>query len=78
MKTLEELRVIRHGELIEIHTTSKSFLHHQVRNMVGALRLVGIGQWTKDDLIHARDAKDRTKGGVTAPPQGLYFISVEY
>jgi tRNA pseudouridine38-40 synthase len=57
---------------------SKSFLHHQVRNMVGTLTLVGHGKWTKQDVVDALAAKDRTRGGPTAPPDGLYLVRVDY
>jgi len=78
LKTLDELRVTRIGEEIQIRTRARSFLHHQVRNMVGSLRLVGNGKWKTKDLETARDAADRTKGGETAPAHGLYFMGVKY
>lgn len=79
IKTLDELRVERiSDEVIHVHATSRSFLHHQVRNMVGSLSLVGLGKWNREDLERARDAKDRKAGGPTAPPQGLYFTQVIY
>ncbi len=56
----------------------KSFLHHQVRNMVGTLSLVGLGKWAPDDVKTALEAKDRTKGGPTAPAEGLYMVRVDY
>lgn len=77
-KTLEQLEVTRRGESLEIYTCSKSFLHHQVRNMAGALKFVGEGRWTLEDLQRALDAKDRTKGPFMAPACGLYFIKVDY
>jgi tRNA pseudouridine38-40 synthase len=78
VKTLTRLAVSRTGEEIDIIAEARSFLHHQVRNMVGTLRLVGEGKWTKADLRAALDAHDRTKGGPTAPPQGLYLTGVKY
>ncbi len=78
VRTLDRLSVHRVGEEIQIVAESRSFLHHQVRNMVGTLRLVGEGKWTKDDLAAALDARDRAKGGPTAPPDGLYLTRVSY
>ncbi len=66
------------GIEILIHAEGRSFLHHQVRNMAGALVLVGEGKWTKDDVRDALDAKDRTRGGPTAPPEGLCLMRVDY
>jgi len=78
VKTLDELAVTVGGGEIRIDARARSFLHHQVRNMVGTLRLLGEGKWTPADLKTALDAKDRAKGGPTAPPDGLYLVSVEY
>jgi tRNA pseudouridine38-40 synthase len=78
VKTLERLSVHRVGEEIQIVAESRSFLHHQVRNMVGTLRLVGEGKWSKADLQAALDARDRSEGGPTAPPDGLYLTRVSY
>jgi tRNA pseudouridine38-40 synthase len=66
------------GVEILIHTEARSFLHHQVRNIVGSLTLVGEGKWTKDDLAKALAAKDRAQGGPTAPPEGLSLIRIDY
>lgn len=66
------------GQEILIHAEGRSFLHHQVRNMVGALSLVGHGKWTADDLKTALEARDRTKGGPTCPAEGLYLVKVDY
>jgi tRNA pseudouridine38-40 synthase len=68
----------REGEDIVIYARARSFLHHQVRNMVGTLRLVGEGKWTAADVKAALEARDRTKGGPTAPPEGLYLVEVRY
>lgn len=78
LKTLDELTVTRVGEEIHIKARARSFLHHQVRNMVGTLMEVGRGKWTADDVKAALDAKDRAAGGQTAPSDGLYFMRVGY
>lgn len=84
MKTLDRLDIetIEHdlagGCEIRFLTEGRSFLHHQVRNMVGTLAMVGEGKWTPDDIKTALLAKDRTKGGPTAPPDGLYLMRVDY
>ncbi len=78
IKTLDSFEIIQKEEIIECHVAAKSFLHHQVRNMVGTLELVGEGKWSQDKFKKAFEACDRTKGGPTAPPEGLYFESVEY
>lgn len=78
MKTLDRLDVHRIGEDIEVIAEARSFLHHQVRNMVGSLSMVGIGKWSADRLKAALDAKDRAKGGPTAPPDGLYLTAIRY
>jgi len=64
----------------EVHVTARarSFLHHQVRNMVGSLALVGAGKWTAADLRAALAARDRAAAGPTAPAQGLYFVAARY
>lgn len=79
VKTLDELRIERvDDEELRIHLASRSFLHHQVRIMVGSLFLVGKGRWTRTDLAKARDARDRKAGGPTAPAGGLYLTHVCY
>jgi tRNA pseudouridine38-40 synthase len=78
VKTLDRLEVRRLGEEIEIAAAARSFLHHQVRNMVGSLSLVGRGKWNADDLARALAAHDRRAAGPTAPPQGLYLVEVRY
>lgn len=78
VKTLDYLTVEAQGEEIHIRAGARSFLHHQVRNMTGSLALVGDGRWQPADLGCALEAKDRTKGGPTAPASGLYFVRVEY
>ncbi len=78
VKTLERLDVARDGEEICIHASARSFLHTQVRSMVGSLALVGEGRWSDDDLARALDARDRTACGPVAPPDGLYLVRVDY
>ena len=78
MKTLDELSVSRLDETIIITARARSFLHHQVRNMVGTLALVGDGKWTSADVAKALAARSRPAGGPTAPPDGLYLVRVEY
>ena len=78
IKTLDRLDVTRAGEYIDIRADALSFLHHQVRSMVGCLALVGMGKWSADDLADALAAKDRQALGQNAPPDGLYFIAARY
>lgn len=78
VKTLDRLDVARAGEEIVIIATARSFLHHQVRNMAGTLRLAGSGRWAADDVTAALQACDRAAAGPTAPAEGLYFVAVDY
>ena len=84
VRTLDRLDVIEtshelgFGRRLEIWAEARSFLHHQIRNIVGTLKLVGEGKWTPDDVRHALEAKDRTQGGPMAPASGLYFVRVDY
>ena len=78
MRTLDALRIEPRGEELHIHAAARSFLHHQVRNIVGTLALVGAGKWTEDDVATALAAKDRSAAGPTAPPEGLYLTGVTY
>ncbi|MFZ2997620.1 tRNA pseudouridine(38-40) synthase TruA [Sphingobium sp.] len=78
VKTLDRLDVVQTGDRIDIHADARSFLHHQVRSMVGCLVLVGIGRWSVDDMRAALAAKDRTALGLNAPPDGLYFLRADY
>ena len=78
VKTLDALDVARFGEEIEVSARARSFLHHQVRNMVGTLRLVGEGKWSAGDVKKALDARDRAAAGPTAPAEGLYLVGVKY
>lgn len=66
------------GREILMHVQARSFLHHQVRNMAGTLALVGEGKWTSADVKAALESRDRTKGGPTAPAEGLYLMRVDY
>ena len=78
VKTLDELNVVRDGEHVHVITSARSFLHNQVRSMVGSLAAVGDGKWTADDLSAALAARDRTACGQVAPPDGLYLMRVDY
>jgi tRNA pseudouridine38-40 synthase len=78
LKTLDELQVQRVGDEVHIHAAARSFLHHQVRSMVGCLGMVGRGQWSPKDIALALEAKDRAALGLNAPPEGLYFVSASY
>lgn len=78
VRTLDQLRIETRDEEIHIHAGARSFLHHQVRNIVGTLVLVGAGKWTEDDVATALAAKDRSAAGPTAPPEGLYLTGVTY
>jgi tRNA pseudouridine38-40 synthase len=77
-KTLDKLDVSQAGDEIHITTSARSFLHNQVRSMVGSLVLVGDGKWNADDLSAALEAKNRTACGPVAPPEGLYLVRVDY
>ena len=78
-KTLDQLDVIRgEGDAIDIFTSARSFLHSQVRSMVGSLVWVGEGRWSAGDLAAALAARDRAACGPVAPPQGLYLVRVDY
>jgi tRNA pseudouridine38-40 synthase len=78
VKTLDRLDVSRQGETIVIRAEARSFLHSQVRILVGTLKLAGDGHWSAGDVAKALAACDRTKAGPTAPPDGLYLVRVEY
>jgi tRNA pseudouridine38-40 synthase len=78
VKTLDALDVTRAGEEIDIEARARSFLHHQVRNMAGTLKLVGLGQWRPEDVATALGLRDRRAGGPTAPAEGLYLVEVGY
>ena len=78
VKTLDRLDVERSGDEVLIRAAARSFLHHQVRSMVGCLALVGRGQWQPDDIGKALAARDRAALGFNAPPDGLYFVEALY
>ena len=78
VKTLDQLDVMRDGDEVRITAAARSFLHHQVRSMVGSLVHVGEGKWSAEELADALAARDRTRCGQVAPPQGLYLVRVEY
>jgi tRNA pseudouridine38-40 synthase len=78
VKTLDRLDVDRVGDEIHIEAAARSFLHHQVRSMVGCLALVGRGQWRPGDIGKALEARDRAALGFNAPPQGIYFVEAIY
>ena len=77
-KTLDRLDVSREGETIVVRASARSFLHSQVRSMVGSLKLVGEGKWSPRDFRAALDARDRSRCGPLAPPDGLYLVRVDY
>lgn len=77
-KTLDQLDVTREGDEISIVTSARSFLHSQVRSMVGSLVWVGEGRWKPDDLAAALAARNRAACGPVAPPEGLYLVRVDY
>jgi tRNA pseudouridine38-40 synthase len=78
VKTLDRLDVARDGEEVRVSASARSFLHNQVRSMVGALAFVGEGRWSADDLAAALAACDRTACAPVAPPDGLYLVRVDY
>ncbi|MFQ5955119.1 MAG: tRNA pseudouridine(38-40) synthase TruA [Kiloniellales bacterium] len=78
VKTLDVLDLERRDAAIEVTAEAQSFLHHQVRNMVGTLKLVGEGKWDAGDVAAALAARDRRRGGPTAPAEGLYLMAVRY
>jgi tRNA pseudouridine38-40 synthase len=78
LRTLDRLDVMASGDRISVFASARSFLHHQVRSMVGCLGLVGQGKWSPDDLQAALEARDRSKLGLNAPPDGLFFLRADY
>lgn len=78
VKTLDRLDVTRAGDVVEIRAAARSFLHNQVRSMVGTLERVGIRRWTPDDVTASLEARDRAACGPVAPPWGLYLVGVDY
>lgn len=78
IKTVDDLKVERAGDYIFIHAFGQSFLHHMVRNIAGTLVLVGEGKWKPDDVKEALEKKHRAAAGITAPPEGLSLIYIDY
>lgn len=78
VKTLDALTVSRLGEEVQLRAVARSFLHNQVRSLVGSLKLVGAGRWTARDIVRALAARDRAACGPVAPPDGLYLEAVDY
>uniref|UniRef100_UPI0035C95E15 tRNA pseudouridine(38-40) synthase TruA n=1 Tax=uncultured Sphingomonas sp. TaxID=158754 RepID=UPI0035C95E15 len=78
LRTLDRLDVVADGDRISVFASARSFLHHQVRSMVGCLSLVGQGKWSPDDMAKALAARDRAALGLNAPPDGLYFLRADY
>ncbi|MCJ7995044.1 tRNA pseudouridine(38-40) synthase TruA [Rhizobium cremeum] len=78
VRTLDRLDVTRTGELIEIRASAQSFLHNQIRSFAGTLKLAGEGKMTPEDVRAALDARDRSACGPVAPPEGLFFLKVDY
>ncbi len=78
LRTLDRLEVTRAGDRVTVRAAARSFLHHQVRSMVGCLALVGLGRWSASDLADALAARDRAALGLNAPPDGLWFVAADY
>jgi tRNA pseudouridine38-40 synthase len=78
LRTLDRLDVTGDSDRISVHASARSFLHHQVRSMVGCLALVGQGKWAPGDMKRALEAQDRAALGLNAPPDGLYFLRADY
>lgn len=77
-KTLEKIEIIREGDYVKFYLSAISFLHHMVRNIVGTIRLVGEGKIPPEDMKRILEAKNRVAAGITASPDGLYFMRVDY
>lgn len=78
VRSIDRIAVTRHGQEVVMEVEAKSFLHHQVRNLIGTLVFVGDGRWTASDVAGILAAKDRTLAGMTAPPDGLTLIRIDY
>ncbi|WP_267380280.1 MULTISPECIES: tRNA pseudouridine(38-40) synthase TruA [unclassified Sphingomonas] len=78
VRTLDRLAVTRDGDRVIVRAAARSFLHHQVRSMVGCLALVGMGRWAVGDMAAALQARDRARLGLNAPPDGLFFVDAIY
>lgn len=78
LRTLDRLDVVREADRVLVRASARSFLHHQVRSMVGCLALVGQGKWSPEDITDALEARDRAALGLNAPSDGLYFVRADY
>ena len=78
VRTIDRLDVTRNGDVIELRASAQSFLHNQIRSFTGTLKLAGEGKWTPEDVRAALEARDRKACGPVAPPEGLYFMQVDY
>lgn len=78
VRTIDRLEVTRTGDLIEMRVSAQSFLHNQIRSFAGTLKMAGEGKWSVDDVRAALEARDRKACGPVAPPDGLYFMAVDY
>ncbi|MDR3526842.1 MAG: tRNA pseudouridine(38-40) synthase TruA, partial [Rhizomicrobium sp.] len=78
VKTLDKLSVRRSLDEIDVEASARSFLHHQVRSIVGTLKLVGEGKWRVRDVAAALQARDRRRCGPVSPPDGLHLVRVDY
>jgi tRNA pseudouridine38-40 synthase len=78
VRTLDRLEIDSDGEQVVVRASARSFLHHQVRSMTGALAWVGLGRWTPERLREALLARDRAQLPINAPPDGLYFVQADY
>lgn len=78
VRTIDRLDVTRNGDVIELRASAQSFLHNQIRSFTGTLKLAGDGKWTPEDVRAALEARDRKACGPVAPPEGLYFMQVDY
>ncbi len=78
VRSISRIELVRRNDEVFMEVEGRSFLHHQVRNMIGTLSLVGEGKWDEDDFIKAFHARDRTKGGKTAPADGLTLVRIDY
>lgn len=78
VRTLDRLDVVQDGDRLSVFASARSFLHHQVRSMVGCLALVGMGRWSPEEVGMALAARDRARLGLNAPPDGLFFLCADY
>ena len=78
MKTVDDITILRAGAEIHCHFKARSFLHKQVRSMVGSLAEVGMGKWNSADMREVLESKDRQECGPVAPSEGLYLVEVTY